>query len=172
MERPSDAPYREKIADLERKIAAARRKAKAGGAANRDGGDGSDGSDEDVDVVVTQAGRPGDFDCPNLKCPLTQLLIKDIATPVVDQKGYVYEKDAVMDYIARYKNPRTGRAECPQAGTNHEIRSEDLKPARAIERARKRAKALADGGGGGGGGGRKRGSMGGGRSDAEDLISP
>lgn len=59
--------------------------------------------------------------------------------PVQDQKGYVYEKKAIEQYV---KNMRGRPVPCPQSGTTHVITLNDLKPARGVERMRKRAKLM------------------------------
>jgi len=64
----------------------------------------------DDDVVEDGAG-----DLPYDRCPLTGKSVFDLEDPVADQKGVIYEKAVVVDYIK--KKLRAGHdAVCPVAG--------------------------------------------------------
>lgn len=52
----------------------------------------------------------------------------DIEQPVVDEKGIVYDKQAIEAYIRQ----KGGRAQCPQAGSAHILTIASLKPATRI----------------------------------------
>ena len=106
---------------------------------------------EDADVIVTQAGGRGassgsgvpGFDAPNAKCPLSQRALADLADPVKDKAGYVYDRSAIEQYInaqARRRGPDDVR--CPVSGTAHVVRIEELAPASDLLRAVKRQRAL------------------------------
>eukprot|EP00227_Mantoniella_beaufortii_P017357 CAMPEP_0197576550 /NCGR_PEP_ID=MMETSP1326-20131121/1542_1 /TAXON_ID=1155430 /ORGANISM="Genus nov. species nov., Strain RCC2288" /LENGTH=264 /DNA_ID=CAMNT_0043139499 /DNA_START=20 /DNA_END=814 /DNA_ORIENTATION=+ len=114
------------MAEFDKAVDAAKRKGGHGGAAEED---------EDV-VLTTQGGAGGNNLAPNHKCPITAVPIEDLTEPVMDQKGIVYEKAAVVSFIKK----KQGEVMCPQHGTSHKITLNDLKPARHIERAKKRAK--------------------------------
>ena len=105
---------------------------KVGDARGRAPGASADG--EDQDVMLTSQAR---FTV-NARCPITSKLIEDIEQPVQDQKGYVYDKQSIEQYI-RKKN---GSCPCPQSGTSHVITLNDLRPARNVERMRKRQKLM------------------------------
>lgn len=87
------------------------------------------GGDEDV-ILTSQALQT------NSRCPMSAKPVDQLEEPVMDQKGYVYEKKLIEQFI----RAKGGRVPCPQAGAGHVITLNDLKPARHIERARKRAK--------------------------------
>jgi hypothetical protein len=63
--------------------------------------------------------------------PFLQLI--DLAEPVEDQKGFVYEGAAIKDNIRR----NGGRIEAPVAGASHWITLSDLKPCRRVLRMQK-----------------------------------
>jgi len=67
--------------------------------------------------------------------PLLQIM--ELEDPVEDERGYVYEKAAVQDYI-RQKPP--GHCQCPVSGTVHLITIEGLRPARVLKQAQRRAR--------------------------------
>eukprot|EP00740_Mantoniella_antarctica_P018412 CAMPEP_0198692904 /NCGR_PEP_ID=MMETSP1468-20131203/238122_1 /TAXON_ID=1461545 /ORGANISM="Mantoniella sp, Strain CCMP1436" /LENGTH=237 /DNA_ID=CAMNT_0044447165 /DNA_START=32 /DNA_END=742 /DNA_ORIENTATION=+ len=110
-------------AEFEKKVADGKRKAPGAAAEEQD---------EDI-MLTSQAGHT-----TNLKCPITAKAIDEIEEPVVDQKGYVYDKKAITQYI----NQKGGKAPCPQSGTSHVISIKDLKPARSVLTQRKRAKLV------------------------------
>ena len=68
---------------------------------------------EDEDVMLT--GQPQAT--VNARCPITSMLIADIEEPVQDQKGYVYDKMAIEQYIRK----KGGSCPCPQSGTSHAV---------------------------------------------------
>ena len=61
----------------------------------------------------------------------------ELEDPVEDERGYVYEKAAILDHI-RLKQP--GQCVCPVSGTMHVITAEGLRPARALKQAQRRAR--------------------------------
>jgi hypothetical protein len=52
--------------------------------------------------------------------------------------GYVYEKQAILEYIKKTGLQSGGKAKCPVAGTNHDIAAAGLKAATAVTREVKR----------------------------------
>lgn len=109
------------------------------------------GGDEDEDIVMTGAQAT-----TNSRCPITSKPIADIEEPVQDQKGYVYERRAIEQYI---RSKRGAPVPCPQSGTSHALTLADLKPAKAVVRMRKRAKLMEN-------------RTAAGVDDAADLLSP
>ena len=67
------------------------------------------GDDEDEDLIITQAGAGGvlldGISFPNEMCPMSGKKLVDIDEPVADEKGYVYERAAIEDYIRRNGKP-------------------------------------------------------------------
>jgi hypothetical protein len=128
------------------------------------------GDDDDDDLIITQAGNAGGFllggvSFPNEKCPMSGKRLEEVDEPVVDEKGYVYERAAIEAHVAKYGKPEGGRGgtgekavECPVAGTSHFVKVSKLKPSREVEKL-KRLKAKQ--------GGEKRR-----RSDVEEILSP
>lgn len=78
---------------------------------------------QDDDIEVQIGGDSGA--APNAQCPLTMRPLLEIENPVADQKGYVYEKDAVEQYIRQNR----GSIKCPATATSHMITIQDLKKA-------------------------------------------
>jgi hypothetical protein len=101
---------------------------------------------------------------PNDKCPLTLKELLSIAEPVKcapccclcprqaavndpaacfvfaahrDNKGFVYEREAVLVHIGKSKN-HNGYANCPAPGATHTICAAELKEATHILRAKKK----------------------------------
>ena len=102
--------------------------------------------DEDEDLVVTQAGGgagssgAGGYSPPNSKCPISGKSLDDVTDPVEDEKGYVYEKESITQYIKQQTRGRSGAnavTPCPQSGTSHVISLQTLAPASRFLRARK-----------------------------------
>jgi len=120
--------------------------------------------DEDGDVVdVTQAAAGGarGHGAVNSKCPLTMKDVFDLEDPTADIKGYVYERAAIVEYVRRQAGHGAyAAAQCPAAGTNHAVRVAELRPAREVIRAKKRAEAA------------RRVGMRGEDEDDEHLLSP
>jgi hypothetical protein len=58
----------------------------------------------------------------NRKCPYTGTPLAELSEPVQDDKGYVYEKSAVMRFIRQNK----GRVQCPIPGTTHYVTEASL----------------------------------------------
>ena len=74
---------------------------------------------------------------------LSQRALADLADPVKDKAGYVYDRSAIEQYInaqARRRGPDDVR--CPVSGTAHVVRIEELAPASDLLRAVKRQRAL------------------------------
>ena len=126
------------------------------------------GDDEDEDLIITQAGAGGvlldGISFPNEMCPMSGKKLVDIDEPVADEKGYVYERAAIEDYIRRNGKPegRGGAGEkvmsCPVAGTSHQVAVSKLKPSREVEKLKRlKARQVGD---------KRR------RSDVEEIISP
>jgi len=126
------------------------------------------GDDEDEDLIITQAGAGGvlldGISFPNEKCPMSGKKLEDIDEPVADEKGYVYERAAIEDYIRRNGKPegRGGVGEkvmsCPVAGTSHQVAVSKLKPSREVEKLKRlKARQVGD---------KRR------RSDVEEILSP
>ena len=66
----------------------------------------------------------------------------DLEDPTADVKGYVYERAAIVEYVRRQAGHGAhAAAQCPAAGTNHAVRVAELRPARELIRAKKRAEA-------------------------------
>ncbi|KAK9785515.1 hypothetical protein WJX73_005777 [Symbiochloris irregularis] len=106
----------------------------------------ADGDDSDDDVVLeaTQGGQLA----PNSKCPLSGKQLLDINVPVMDSKGFVYEKADIEGYIKRQRT--VGEyVKCPEHGTSHRVALKDLKPARRVVKAKRRQKANPNAGRGG-----------------------
>ncbi|KAG2483152.1 hypothetical protein HYH03_017944 [Edaphochlamys debaryana] len=127
--------------------------AEGGGAGPSDGGGGADlGEDEDLMEMGGQR-------WVNDKCPICIKDVLDLAKPVVDPLGYVFEEQAVREYLRG--KPAAG-ATHPVAGVKQLLRAADLRPATEVERAKRRralARAMgADGAGGAGGAGGRRGA--------------
>lgn len=120
--------------------------------------------DEDEDILdVTQAAAGGarGHGAVNSKCPLTMKDVLDLEDPAADVKGYVYERSAIVEYVRRHAgNGVNAAAQCPAAGTNHTVRVAELRPAREVIRAKKRAEAA------------RRVGVGAQDEDDEDLLSP
>jgi hypothetical protein len=83
----------------------------------RRGGGGGGGEDEDADLVITQAGGGGGggYEPPNAKCPISGIAVGEIETPVEDEKGYIYEKLTIEEYINGHtRRTRETAVDCPQ----------------------------------------------------------
>jgi hypothetical protein len=106
--------------------------------------------DERVDDDIEIEGGAGGG-ARNARCPITSRPITELEDPVADALGFVYERAAVEDYIARRlaAPPRApGRARgpagtvpCPVANTMHAVSAAELKSARALVAAARRAAA-------------------------------
>lgn len=90
--------------------------------------------EEDEEVVDTSAS-----DLKNEKCPLTMKSVFDLTEPVEDLKGFIYEKQAVLNYI-RDKSRSGQTVACPISGARHTITQQGLRPATRIERLKRNAK--------------------------------
>jgi len=94
--------------------------------------------DEDEDLVVTQAGGAGGHQPPNSKCAISGIAVEAIEDPVEDEKGYVYEKAAIEQYVRSHTGRGRGdTCSCPHAGTSHQISMQSLRPAKNFTRWRK-----------------------------------
>mmetsp|Transcript_15231 Transcript_15231/g.42629 ORF Transcript_15231/g.42629 Transcript_15231/m.42629 type:complete len:242 (-) Transcript_15231:72-797(-) len=90
---------------------------------------------EDEELMIAGDPQPA----VNAKCPISAKPVMEMQEPVEDQKGYVYEKDHIINYIKSFT--RKGKlAMCPQAGTQHTLTESQLKPARAVLREQRRQK--------------------------------
>uniref|UniRef100_A0A061R632 SP-RING-type domain-containing protein n=1 Tax=Tetraselmis sp. GSL018 TaxID=582737 RepID=A0A061R632_9CHLO len=91
------------------------------------------GAGDDQELVIQRGQQPA----INAFCPLSRIEVLKLREPVEDDKGYVYEKEAVVDYITRESHHRR-QVPCPQAGTTHYISLESLVPARRVLKAQRR----------------------------------
>lgn len=73
---------------------------------------------------------------PNSRCPLSFKGLLDISEPVQDTKGFVYEREAILKYISSKPG---GVVDAPVSGSSHKVRAADLKPAKAVLKAQKKA---------------------------------
>lgn len=73
---------------------------------------GAGGADDGDDDEVEEVGGTG---LRNDKCPLTMKSVYELVQPVADSLGFIYEKAAILEYIA--KEGRGGAAvKCPVSG--------------------------------------------------------
>lgn len=86
---------------------------------------------EGEDMVMEDDGADG---LRNEKCPMTMRRIEDLDDPVEDNRGFVYERAAIVQYIGRAKSK-----ECPVAGTQHTVTVAELKPSRMAKKMKQRA---------------------------------
>jgi len=90
----------------------------------------ADATNEEVVMAMTQSEKIA----RNKTCPISGRSIFEVADPVKDKQGYVYEKEYIIQMFQRGMNA----IECPVAGTTHQIHKADLKPAKELLRERKR----------------------------------
>ena len=64
--------------------------------------------------------------------------IMELEEPVEDERGYVYEKAAILDHIRQQERRSPGQCVCPVSGTTHIITAAGLRPARAVKQAQRR----------------------------------
>lgn len=95
--------------------------------------------DEVLDDGIVIEGSAGAI-AKNDRCPVTGKEILELEDPVEDNSGFVYEKSAVEDLLK--KNNGSYRI---VAGSNHITKLEDLKPARLVIIAKRRAKLRRNG---------------------------
>ncbi|GBF92693.1 hypothetical protein Rsub_05062 [Raphidocelis subcapitata] len=114
--------------------------------------DGPGGEDlEDDDIVVTG----NDF--MNAACPISGKNVLELADPVEDEKGYVYDRAAITAHIRQ--RGYNGACDAPFPGVSHSVVLSRLKPAARVLRAQKRRRLGLDaqrgtqGGAGGSGAG-------------------
>lgn len=98
------------------------------------------GADADADLVMEDDGGDGPR---NAKCPITARPVEEMDDPVEDERGFVYEREAIVQYIGKSKSK-----DCPVAGTNHKVTVSELKPSRAAKKLKQRAAGLGDAYGG------------------------
>jgi len=91
------------------------------------------GAGDEDDDIMDVGGATQVHGVKNRKCPLTQQLVEDLSEPVMDLKGFVYEKKRILAYL------RGHRGQCPQFGASHAVSPEDLKDARSRVLLYKRA---------------------------------
>lgn len=120
-------------------------------------------------------GADGGANLMNERCPLTRRHWSELAEPVEDTKGYLYEKGAILNYIAHQGDRAIGAVRCPVAGTTHTVQRDALKlSSRVLHLQRKRRLAGAGPAGGFGGaaaaaaGGHRQGQGGAAMLDADD----
>lgn len=92
-------------------------------------------ADEDEDIVVAASGS--DL-ARNTKCPITAKEVLDISDPVVDNVGFVYEREAIEDYLRRQPGQGNRPLNAPIAGTSHKITIPGLKKASKVIREQRR----------------------------------
>ncbi|BDA46158.1 probable E3 SUMO-protein ligase MMS21 [Coccomyxa sp. Obi] len=92
-------------------------------------------ADEDEDVVVADSGN--DL-ARNTKCPITAKEVLDLTEPVVDEVGFVYEREAIEDYLRRQPGQGNRPVNAPIAGTSHKITIAGLKKASKVIREQRR----------------------------------
>jgi len=88
--------------------------------------------DEDEDLVMER----GNDLAPNRTCPLCQKELLFLDEPVEDSKGFVYEKKDIVDFISR----PTFNGLAPISGADHSLSLANLKPARKVLKAQRKAK--------------------------------
>lgn len=98
------------------------------------GGGAPEDEEEQIDDDIAIAGG-GHQLAPNNTCPISGKRIMELAEPVEDHKGYVYEKAAVLAMLRGATNPRGMQL---VAGAPHFTRLQDLRPAHKVLRERKR----------------------------------
>ncbi|EIE24159.1 hypothetical protein COCSUDRAFT_41448 [Coccomyxa subellipsoidea C-169] len=92
-------------------------------------------ADEDEDVIVADSGN--DL-ARNVKCPISGVEVLNLKEPVVDEVGFVYEKESIEGWLVPHGNRPV---EAPIAGTSHKITKAGLKKAtRVIREQRRRQK--------------------------------
>lgn len=103
---------------------------------DEDSGMGGEHGDQQIDDDIAIAGTSAVDIARNEKCPISGKSIMDLEEPVSDSMNVVYEKQAIMNY---FKTSKRDRVACPLAATAHFITKAELKPARAVIQAQKRA---------------------------------
>lgn len=93
--------------------------------------------DPDAEFVMGDSDQP----CINTKCPLSTKHYLELSEPVEDDHGYVYEKEVVVRWIQQQTRQLRTAPHAPTVGTNYILTVAQLKPARKVLRAQKRAKA-------------------------------
>lgn len=92
---------------------------------------------DDADNEI-QMGGSNTGAAPNATCPLSAKPILELEDPVEDQKGYVYERENIENYIRE----GGGSTTCPAAATNHFVTMATLKKASKVIRLQKKAQRL------------------------------
>ncbi|KAI8471085.1 MAG: hypothetical protein J3K34DRAFT_520841 [Monoraphidium minutum] len=117
-------------------------RAGGGGGAERELGD-------DEDLIV----EGGAHDLLNATCPFTLKSVMELADPVEDDKGYVYERAALVAHIRLHGN---GWCDAPFPGVNHRVELASLTSSKRVERLKRRQRLGAGGPQRGAPGGNKR----------------
>lgn len=79
---------------------------------------------EEDDLMMVDEGRV----TKNEKCPYTLVPVAELADPVEDQMGFIYEKSAILNALKQAQRDRCNWVECPLPGVNHAIMAHHLKP--------------------------------------------
>eukprot|EP00210_Caulerpa_lentillifera_P008450 g8062.t1 len=88
--------------------------------------------DDDDDDEVEEITDERNNIAPNTHCPICQKKIEDLEDPVVDQKGYVYEKKMIELHLSQVGQGENRENRCPVAGTSHLISLASLAPAMRV----------------------------------------
>mmetsp|Transcript_138 Transcript_138/g.301 ORF Transcript_138/g.301 Transcript_138/m.301 type:complete len:250 (-) Transcript_138:266-1015(-) len=93
------------------------------------GAKGAAGGDSDDDVVMEQSALVND------RCPITRKSVMELVEPVEDKKGYIYEKEHILQML---RQARGQPIKCPEAGTSHMVTLAELRPSRRVQREKRR----------------------------------
>lgn len=86
---------------------------------------------DDEDIMVT-----GD-DLLNGTCPFTGKQVIELKDPVEDEKGYIYERSAILAHIQQQGRGQ-GWCDAPFPGANHRVFAHTLKPSSKVLRQQRR----------------------------------
>jgi hypothetical protein len=82
--------------------------------------------------IPTTPPTPDSFCC--FPCPdpgvavVSPLQVAELADPVEDQMGFIYEKSAILNALKQAQRDRCNWVECPLPGVEHKIMAHHLKP--------------------------------------------
>ncbi|DBA85803.1 TPA: hypothetical protein ACH3X1_005355 [Trebouxia sp. C0004] len=93
---------------------------------------------QDDDDIKIQMGGSNTGAAPNATCPLSGKPILELEDPVEDQKGYVYERENIEEYVRAAR----GSVACPAAATSHFVNMATLKKANKVIRLQRKAQRL------------------------------
>ncbi|CAK0752887.1 hypothetical protein CVIRNUC_002179 [Coccomyxa viridis] len=95
---------------------------------------GAEQADEDGDIVME--GSRADIS-KNPKCPISGVEMLQLKDPVVDEVGFVYEKEAIYDWLRKQPGGGQQPVRAPIAAVRHSITKSGLKKAFKVVRAQK-----------------------------------